>query len=110
MDLLPVPPASTNKVNSAINLANDGGSKSNTGYFNKKGAREEAPEEKAVDEVKLSTSNSSENKEDLDSELTKFFNALKANLKKLKDFIFRIFGFDRPKVKNIFKENNTEIT
>ncbi len=108
MDFLPIPRSSTNKVNSAINLANDGGSKSNTGYFSKRGAQEGTAEEK-IDEVSLSTSSLENTEEDLDSELTKFFNSIADFLKKIKDFILRLLGLNRPKIENIYKKNSSEI-
>jgi len=111
MDFLPIQSTSTNKVNSMINLANDGGSKSNTGYFSNRGAKE-TPEE-TVDEVTLSTSSASSDpleteEAKLNMEIKKFFKLIKDSLKKTKEFIFKLLGFNKIKIKNIYKEHDSE--
>ncbi len=108
MDFLPIKPSSTNKVNSALNLSNDGGSKSNTGYFSQRG-QEEASLEK-VDELSLSTSVSEENEEvEIETELQKFFSSVRNLMKKIKEFILELLGFDKPKIENIYKESNEKV-
>ncbi len=106
MDFLPIPPSSTNKVNASINLANDGGSKSNTGYFNKRNQDKEALKGGDVDEVNLSSSNSSKTPEEgMENEFSTFFDSIREFFAKIKNFILKIFGLNKPKVENIFKED-----
>jgi len=110
MDLLPIPPPSTNKVNQTINLANDGGSKSNTGYFRKRASKEEHEEEKGKgDELNLSSAvHSEEQEEDIDSQVKKIFEKFKDFLKKIKEFNIKLFGLNKPKIENIYKQSNTK--
>ena len=98
MDFLPIKQTSTNKVNSAINLANDGGSKSNTGYFNQGGA-EENPSDNG-DEVTFSHSNSSE-EEQVDFSKTDLLKIIKIFLNKIKKIILSLFK--NKKENNIYK-------
>ena len=109
MDFLPIQPTSTNKVNSAINLANDGGSKSNSGYFSNRGEKENT-EEPIIDEVILSTlPTSSENEEvDLNIKVKNFFELIKDFLKKTKEFILKLLGFNKIKIENIYKEKHSK--
>lgn len=111
MDFLPIKPSSTNKVNTAINLANDGGSKSNTGYFNKRGGstNAETNEETTTDEVNLSASSSAEQDEEIEIEVLTFFEKFKNLLIFIKDFVLKIFGYKKIKVKNIYKDINSEV-
>lgn len=101
MDLLPIPPRSTNKVDTAISLANDGGSKSNTGYFNSAGHGEKK-ESGQVDEVNFSNSSATNENEDAD-----FIQKIKNYLNKIKEFILRLLGSNNKKeINNIYKKDN----
>lgn len=104
MDLLPVNPTTTNKVDTSINLANDGGSKSNTGYFSKRDSEEKAPENIDVDVVKFSKSSSSD-KVIEDEEVPTFFELLKKYINSIKDFILKALGLKRKKIYNIFEKS-----
>ncbi|OGI01370.1 MAG: hypothetical protein A2Y25_02635 [Candidatus Melainabacteria bacterium GWF2_37_15] len=101
MDLLPIKPASTNKVDSAINLANDGGSKSNTGYFSNRGQGEEKPPEK-LDEVTFSHAAHPE-AESIDEE-KKLMQTIQSYFNKAKDFILKLFGIKKKKIYNIYEK------
>jgi len=103
MDFLPVQRTTTNKVDTAINLANDGGSKSNTGYFSSRGgSNEEKPTESSGDEVNFSKNHVDE--EELEEELN-FAEKIIGNLTKLKEFILKIFGQKKQKVYNIYEQS-----
>lgn len=100
MDFLPIQRASTNKVDTSINLANDGGSKSNTGYMNQRGRREEAPEiQEKGDEVQFSHSAH----EEFDEE-QEFNRSLTAYVNRILGFILNLFGFKKKKVQNPFEQ------
>ena len=100
MDFLPIQRTSTNKVDTSINLANDGGSKSNTGYMNQRGYNEEGPEiQEKGDEVQFSRSAH----EDIDEE-QEFNRSLTAYLIRIKDFILKLFGFKKKKIYNIYEK------
>lgn len=101
MDFLPIQRASTNKVDTSINLANDGGSKSNTGYMNQRGHKEEAPEiQEKGDEVQFSHGT---HHEEFDEE-EEFNKSLSAYLIRVKDFILKLFGIKKKKIKNPFEQ------
>ncbi len=112
MDFLPIKPSSTNKVNTAINLANDGGSKSNTGYISKRGGKKEKEEKGAsVDELSLSTAAAEpEENEDTEQEVTGFLNLIKNFFKNIKNFFLKLFGLNRPRLENIYEDSNVEIS
>ncbi len=99
MDFLPVQ-RSTNKVDTSINLANDGGSKSNTGYFSNRGNGEEKTQEN-IDEVKFSKHSTEEdeviNDNNLVEKISDFF-------KKLKEFILKVLGIKKKKIYNIYEK------
>ena len=104
MDFLPIPKSSTNKVNTAINLANDGGSKSNTGYMNQRNGEQE-PIEESVDEVTLSASKSKEVEEKTpESDFKKFFNKIQAFFRKINDFYRNLFAGNKIDIENIYEE------
>lgn len=105
MEFRPIQPASTNKVNASINLANDGGSKSNTGYFSQRGAKEPPQQEEKLDEVTLSKSSKSKNVDEID-EIDESFNLLgwiEQFFKKIKDILANLFKKDEPEIENIFE-------
>ena len=99
MDLIPLPPSGTNKVNSA-NMSGDGGSKSNTGYFRNDGEAEEKQPDQ-LDEVSFSHSKTDDEKAEINIDKT-LFNIIKKFLNKIKSFILKLY---KPKIKiqNIYK-------
>ena len=99
MDLLPIKPASTNKVDTSINLANDGCSKSNTGYFINRG-QEEKPQEN-FDEVKFSNLHSKTDEPSVESDLIPRITKL---LNKIKDTLFKFLRFKKKELYNIFEK------
>jgi hypothetical protein len=101
MDLLPIQPTSSNKVNSAINLANDGGSKSQTGYFKSSGKQKEE-EKPHLDEVNFSNLMSDDEKGN-EAKENIIVVLLKNIYNKIKNFIKNLF---KPKglTKNIFAQ------
>ena len=101
MDLLPIKPASTNKVDSAINLANDGGSKSNTGYFSNRGQGEEKAPEK-LDEVTFSHPHQTEDETVIEEK--KLMQTIQSYITKAKDFILKLFGIKKKKIYNIYEK------
>jgi len=108
MEFRPIQPASTNKVNASINLANDGGSKSNTGYFSQRGAKEPPPQEEKLDEVTLSKSSKSKDVDETDEigEKAESFSLLGWTgqlFKKIKDFFANLFKKNEPEIENIFE-------
>jgi hypothetical protein len=108
MDFLPIQPGSTNKVNTTINLSNDGGSKSNTGYFSQRGAKEAPAPEQKLDEVKLSTtSTSSEEIEVVEVNISGF---IKKILKAITDFLTKLFSKknEELEIENIYEHSSIE--
>lgn len=101
MDILPIKPASTNKVDATINLANDGASKSNTGYFSNRDHEEHHTEN--VDEVRITHSRHNEN-EAIDEE-KKLLGIIQTFLNKIKNFILKILGLKKEKIPNIYEKS-----
>lgn len=108
MEFRPIQPTSTNKVNASINLANDGGSKSNTGYFSQRGAKEPPPQEEKLDEVTLSKSSKSKNVDEIDEidekvEGFSFFGVIEQLFNRIKEFWANLFKKNEPEIENIFE-------
>ena len=103
MDFLPIKPTSTNKVDASINLANDGGSKSNTGYFSQRGTEEKTPE--SFDAVTFSNSSSSNLNNELDEVKLDFWDTIKKYWTKIIDFIMKLLGFKKKKIYNIYEKD-----
>lgn len=105
MDMLPVNPASTNKVDTGINLANDGGSKSNTGYYSQRESEEHKPEEK-LDEVSFSHKNKTEEIEEEEQELN-FFEKILKFFADLKDSVLKLLGLKKQEIPNIYEKTGS---
>lgn len=102
MDMLPINPVSTNRVDASINLTNDGGSKSNTGYINQRGGEPEKTKE-SFDEVQLSHHHN--NIEEQINQDDNLINIIKRIINKIKDFILKTLGLKKETIPNIFEKH-----
>ena len=97
-------PKATNKVDTSINLANDGGSKSNTGYF-QSGKKPKGENEEKFDELDISRS-SSDIGQNSDEDSIDIVENIKSFTNKIKDFILSLLGLNKPKMDNIYKKGS----